>query len=132
MHKRILLIALLVALVGCGSAQQSAVNPAARSYELYSWQLEGKWVYMIFDMSIRPRLYSDIVKNRATRIGIKAIEYHLRSLPKGSEIIWRKGAPEGMEVPVEEQKLVLMIPPKKQVRKMKAVCDRLGLKLRME
>ena len=125
MRKQALLLVLLMAFVGCGSAQKSS----AKSYELYSWELEGKWVYMIFDTATPPKVYKEIVTNKASRIGIKAIEYQLKELPKGSEVFWRKGAPEGMEVPKEGKSIVLTMPPQKQVKKMKAACDRLGLKL---
>jgi len=129
LRKQILLIVLLVAFAGCGKARQPGTD--ARSYEMYSWQFEGKWVYMIFDTSNRPKVYKEIVTNRAARIGVEAFEYQLKNLPKGSEVFWRKAAPEGMEVPKEGKSVVLTIPPKDEVEKLKAACDRLGLKLNM-
>ena len=117
-------IVLLMALTAYG-------QDSIKGYELYSWKVKRRWHYSLLLGTNRAKSYDEITSRQAERIGIEALKAELRKIPKGDEVFWRSAAHPGVEEPRTKGAPVLELPSRKRIKRIKAYCEKLGIKLRL-
>ena len=100
-----------------------------KGYELYSWKMKGRWHYSLLTGTNRAKSYEEITSRSTERIGIDALKAELKKVPKGEEVYWRSAAHPGVEKPRAKGSPVLEHPSRKRIKRIKAICDKLGIKL---
>jgi hypothetical protein len=121
------LVLLLIAVAAHGQSQR----PEMKGYELYSWKLKGRWHYSILPGTNRSKTYEDIMLNKSIGIGDAALKTELKKIPKGGEVFWMSDAPTNIEKPKSGQWIDLKMPSRKRIKRIKAYCDKLGIKLKL-
>ena len=119
------LIASMVAAVGLSRTQESA------KYELYSWKQGNVWYYALFEEGSRGAVYEEIISDKSALKGTVALEAALKKLPKGKEISWMSDAPSGIQKPNGKDVPEIKLPSRQRIKRVKAYCDKLGLKLKL-
>lgn len=115
----------MIATVGLSRTQESA------KYELYSWQQDGVWYYALFEEGTRAAAYEEIVSEKSAIKGTVALEAALKKLTKGKEILWMSDAPSGIEKPSGKNLPDIKLPSRQRIKRVKAYCDKLGIKLKL-
>jgi hypothetical protein len=118
-----LLFASMIATVGVSRSRQG------EKYELYSWKQSGVWHYALFEEGTRARNYEELISSRSAIKGTVALEAALKKLSKGKEILWMSDAPQGMEKPDGKVVPDIRLPSRERIKRVKAYCDKLGIKL---
>jgi len=113
----------MIATVGLSRTQESA------EYELYSWKQGDFWYYALFEEGTRPGDYEEIISGKSALKGTIAFEAALKKLPKGKEILWMSDAPRGVEKPIGKNLPDLKLPSRQRIKRVKAYCEKLGIKL---
>lgn len=113
----------MITTVGLSRTQESA------KCELYSWKQGNVWYYALFEEGTRAAAYEEIVSEKSAIKGTVALEAALKKLPKGKEILWMSDAPPGIEKPNGKNLPDLKLPSRQRIKRVKAYCDRLGIKL---
>ena len=128
LHKQIMAgcAALLILLTANVYGQHSV-----KHYELYSWKLKGKWHYSLLVGSNRAKSYDEIISRNAERIGSEELEEELKKIPKGEEVVWMGDAPMGAKRSETSKDIDLKHPTRKRIERIKAICDRLGIRLKL-
>jgi len=124
LRKSIAAVAMLVALATCGQAAQ-----AMKGYELYSWRVKGRWHYAVMAGTNRAKSYDEITAKENERIGIAALEAELKKLPRGESLFWRSAAHSGVIKPRAKGSPILELPSRQRIKRIKAYCDKLGIRL---
>jgi hypothetical protein len=117
------LFASMTAIVASSRTQQGA------RYELYSWKQSGVWYYALFEEGTRTGNYEESISSRSAIKGTVALEAALKKLSKGKEILWMSDAPQEMEKPDGKVVPDIRLPSRQRIKRVKACCDKLGLKL---
>jgi hypothetical protein len=119
------------------SQAASSLPPLPRSmagYELYSWQSNDQWNFVLTTGTNRSKSVEEITKGKdatgdfvkLSATSIDGIKQHLQRLPKNEEIAWiGKKTREQFLVPAGP----LVLPPAEIVDAIKAYCKQLGLNL---
>jgi hypothetical protein len=115
----------MIATVGLSRTQESA------GYELYSWKQGNVWYYALFEEGTRAGTYEELISDKSAIKGTAALEAALKKLPKGKEISWMSDAPPGVEKPSGKDVPDLKLPSRQRIKRVKAYCDKLGLKLKL-
>jgi hypothetical protein len=123
-RKSIAALALLVALAVSAQAAQ-----AMKGYELYSWKAKGRWHYAVLAGTNRAKSYEEITSKDNERIGIDALAAELKKLPRGEEVFWMSAAHTGVAKPQTKGSPILELPSRQRIKRIRAYCDKLGLKL---
>ena len=124
LRKAIAAVGLLVALAVSAQASQ-----AMKGYELYSWRVKGHWHYAVMIGTNRAKSYDEITAKENERIGIAALEAELKKLPRGEELFWRSAAHPGVIKPRAKGSPILELPSRQRIKRIKAYCDKLGIRL---
>lgn len=124
LRRAITAVGLLVALAGAAQAAQ-----AMKGYELYSWKVNGHWHYAVIAGTNRAKSYDEITAGANERAGIAALEAELKKLPRGESLFWRSAAHPGVAKPRAKGSPVLELPSRHRIKRIKAICERLGLRL---
>jgi hypothetical protein len=115
----------------------NAASPLPRSmkgYELYSWQFDGQWNFVLMTSTNRLKSVDEITKGkdstgdfvRLSAHSVEGIKQHLQRLPKNEEIAWiGKRTREQFQA----QAGPLSLPPTEIIAEIKAYCKQLGLNL---
>ena len=119
-------ILLLIAVTAHGQSLQ----PEMKGYELYSWKMKGRWHYSLLVGTNRSKTYEEIRSNGVV-IGDTALKSALKKIPKGGEVFWMSDAPPNIEKPKSGQWIDLKMPSRKRIKKIKAYCGKLGIKLKL-
>jgi hypothetical protein len=119
-------VVLLVALAVSVQASQ-----AMKGYELYSWKVKGRWHYAVLVGTNRAKSYEEITSPDNERLGIAALKAELKKLPRGEEVFWRSAAHSGVAKPRAKGSPILELPSRKRIKRIKAYCDKLGIKLNL-
>ncbi|MEW6208682.1 MAG: hypothetical protein AB1631_09970 [Acidobacteriota bacterium] len=98
-------------------------------YELYSWKQGSVWHYALFEEGTRAGSYEELISNRSALKGTAALEAALKKLPKGKEVLWMSDAPQGMGKPDGKVVPDISLPSRQRIKRVKAYCDKLGIKL---
>ena len=115
---------MLVAFAASAQAAQ-----ALKGYELYSWKVKGRWHYALLAGTNRAKSYDEIISPANERVGIAALEAELKKLPRGEEVFWMSAAHAGVLKPRAKGAAVLELPSRQRIRRIKAYCDKHGVKL---
>ena len=124
LRRSIAAVGLLVALVVSAHAAQ-----AMKGYELYSWKVKGRWHYAVMAGTNRAKSYDEITARENERIGISALTSELKRLPRGETLLWRSAAPAGVSKPRVKGSPILELPSRQRIKRIKAICEKLGLRL---
>lgn len=119
--------ALLILVTANGQAPQQSM----KGYELYSWKVKGKWHYSLLVGTNRSKTYDEIISRNAERIGSEALEAELKKIPRGEEVFWMGDAPVGAKRSATSKGLDLKHPSRRRIKGIKAICERLGIKLKL-
>ncbi|MEK6288779.1 MAG: hypothetical protein AABO57_23930 [Acidobacteriota bacterium] len=120
-------VTLLMSLTAYGQVPQQSM----KGYELYSWKVKGKWHYSLFVGTNRAKTYGEITSRGAERIGIEALEAELKKIPRGGEVFWMGDAPAGARRPATDRAIDFKHPSRKRIESVRAICDKLGIQLRL-
>lgn len=118
---------LLILLVITASGQEPPGS--MKGYELYSWKVNGRWHYSVLPGTNRAKNYDEITSRQAERVGVDALRAELKNIPKGGEVFWRSAAHPGVEKPRAKGAPVLELPSRKRIKRIKAYCEKIGIKL---
>ena len=121
------MISLVVALAALGQVPQRGL----KGYELYSWQSDGKWHYSILTGTNRNKTYEEITSQKPVLVGDTALRAALRKLPRGEEVFWMSDGPHVVAKSGTDEVSGLKMPSRKRIKRLKAYCDKLGIKLKL-
>ena len=122
-------ICVATSLITMSSSVQSAQS--MKGYELYSWKIKGHWYYSLLPGTNRPRTYEEVTAPGLVRKDASGLKAELEKLPKGEEVFWRSDAPPGVIKPGSGQIVEMKHPSRSRIKGIKAMCDKLGLKLKL-
>ena len=111
------------------SAQTSAAG--AKGYELYSWKIKRNWHYALVPGTNHAKSYEEITAKNLERVGTDALEAELMKIPRGEEVFWKGDAPPGAKRSESSKGIDLKHPSRKRIERIKAICDKLGIKLKL-
>jgi hypothetical protein len=124
LRRSIAAVGLFVALAVSAQAAQ-----AMKGYELYSWKVKGRWHYAVMAGTNRAKSYDEITTQANERIGIAALTAELKKLPRGETLFWRSAAHPGVTRPRAKGSPILELPSRHRIKHIKAICERLGIRL---
>ena len=117
--------ALLLSLTAYGQAPQTSM----KGYELYSWKIKGHWYYSLLPGTNRLKTYVEITAPGVVRRDAAGLKAELQKLPRGEEVFWMSDAPAGASKSAAGQVLNVKHPSRTRIKGIKAICDKLGIKL---
>jgi hypothetical protein len=118
---------LLISLTAYSQTPQTSM----KGYELYSWKIKGHWYYSLLPGTNRQKSYEEITASSIVRRDAAGLESELQQLPRGEEVFWMSDAPAGASKSTAGQSLNVKHPSRKRIKGIKAMCDKLGIKLRL-
>ena len=119
-------VAVVLLLIGAISAQAAQ---ATNRYELYSWKVKGRWHYAIIEGTERAKSYEEITAKDSQYTGLAALKDELKKLPRGAELFWMSAAHAGVDKPQTKDSPILELPSRQRIKRIKADCEKLGIKL---
>ncbi len=119
----------LLLVAAAANAQTSAIG--AKGYELYSWKIKSHWYYSLLPRSNDSKTFEQITSSASVRRDTSGLTSALGKLPKGEEVFWMGDAPAGAIKSATEHGLSLKHPSRKRIKHIKAICDKLGIKLNL-
>lgn len=102
-----------------------------KGYELYSWKIKGHWYYSLLPGTNRSKTYEEITAPERVKRGESDLKSELQKLPKGEEVFWRSDAPQGIIKPTSGLIVEIKHPSRQRIKNIKAMCDRLGIRLKL-
>jgi hypothetical protein len=121
------LAALLISLTAHGQTPQTSM----KGYELYSWKIKGHWYYSLLPGTNRSKSYEEITAPSVVRRDAAGLKAELQKLLRGEEVFWMSGAPAGANKSPTGQLLNVKHPSRNRIKGVKAICENLGIKLRL-
>ena len=123
LRKALVTMIVLAALAVCAPAQ------AMKGYELYSWKVKGRWHYALLEGTNRAKSYDEITATATERVGMAALEAELKKLARGEEVFWMSAAHGSVMKPTAKGSPILELPSRQRINRVKAYCEKLGIKL---
>jgi hypothetical protein len=124
---KICIVVLLITIGGSGQSTQ----PSMKGYELYSWKIKGHWYYSLLPATNRSKTYEEIAAPERVKRDASGLKSELQKLPKGEEVFWRADAPSGAIRPSSGQMIEIKHPSRERIKSIRAMCERMGLKLKL-
>ncbi len=121
------LAALLISLTAHGETPQKQM----KGYELYSRKIKGHWYYSLLPGTNRLKSYEEITAPGVVRRDAAGLKAELQKLPRGEEVFWMSDAPAGASKSAAGQLLNVKHPSRKRIQGIKAMCDKLGIILKL-
>jgi hypothetical protein len=128
MFRRAILAAVALLLIAAAAQGQTSVT-GATGYELYSWKIKGHWYYSLLPRSSSSKTYEEITASALVRRDTSGLTSALSNLSRGEEVFWMGDAPAGAIKSATKRGLSLKHPSHKRIKRIKAICDKLGIKL---
>jgi hypothetical protein len=125
------LIAPLAAVLISFTAFGQTSPTSTKGYELYSWKIKGHWYYSLLPGTDRLKTYGEITAPSVVRRDADGLRSELRKLAKGEEVFWMSDSPAGASKSTTGEVLNVKHPSRKRIKHIKAICDKLGIKLRL-
>ena len=119
--------ALLISLTAHGQTTQKSM----KGHELYSWKVKGHWYYSLLPGTNRLKSYEEITAPSIVRRDAGGLRSALQKLPRGEEVFWMSDAPAGADKSATGQTINVKHPSRQRIKSIKAMCDKLGIKLRL-
>lgn len=120
-----------IALLLVAAAANAQTSAAAKGYELYSWKIKSHWYYSLLPRSNDSTTFEQITASASVRRDTSGLTSALGKLPKGEEVFWMGDAPAGAIMSATEHGLSLKHPSRKRIKHIKAICDKLGIQLKL-
>lgn len=120
-------VALVIALTAYGQTSLTST----KGYDLYSWKIKGHWYYSLLPRSSGSRTYEEITASSLVRRDTSGLESELRNLLRGEQVFWMGDAPAGAKRSATDRALDLKHPSRKRIKRVRAICEKLGLKLKL-
>jgi hypothetical protein len=130
MVRRSVFAAVALLLIAAAAYGQSSVT-GATGYELYSWKIKGHWYYSLMPRSTGSKTFEEITAPALVRRDTSGLTSALGKLPRGEGVFWMGDAPAGAIKSATEHGLSLKHPSRKRIKRIKAICDKLGIKLNL-
>ena len=112
------------------SASYPQKHPAPmKGYEVFSWKENGHWHYSLLPGTNRSKTYEEITSKTTVIVGTSNFESELKRLPKGANLLWQSDAPVGVKRPASSDATSFKHPSRKRINRIRALCDKLGIKL---
>jgi hypothetical protein len=108
-----------------------AAQSSMKGYELYSWKIKDHWYYSLLPGTNRSKTYEEITAPGVVKKDASGLKAELEKLPKGEEVFWRSDAPPGVIKPASGPLVEIKHPSRARIKGIKAMCDKLGLKLKL-
>ncbi len=121
------LSAFLISLTVLGQTPQGSI----KGYELYSWKSKGHWYYSLLPGTNRSKSYEEITEPSIVKRDSAGLKAELQKLQKGEEVFWMSDAPDSARKSGAGQLLNVKHPSRKRIEDIKAICDKLGIKLKL-
>jgi hypothetical protein len=128
MFRRASLAVVALLLIAISSSAQTSVT-GEKGYELYSWKIKSHWYYSLLPRSNSSKTYEEITASPLVRRDTSGLTSALSKLPRGEDVFWMGDAPAGAEMSATKNGLSLKHPSRKRIKRIKAICDKLGIKL---
>ena len=128
MIRRSMLAVVSLLLISASVPAQSSLT-GAKGYELYSWKIKSHWYYSLLPRSNDSKTFEQITNSASVRRDTSALTSALSKLPRGEEVFWMGDAPAGAIKSATEHGLSLKHPSRKRIKHIKAICEKLGIKL---
>jgi trehalose-6-phosphate synthase len=113
------------------AAQSQTSMTGAKGYELYSWKIKSHWYYSLLPRSNSAKTYEEITASSLVRRDTSGLTSALSKLSRSEEVFWMGDAPAGAIKSATEHGLSLKHPSRKRIKRIKAICDKLGIKLNL-
>ena len=130
MFRRSMVAIATLLLIAAAAHGQSSVT-GAKGYELYSWKIKGHWYYSLMPRSNRSKTFEEITAPALVRRDTRGLTAAVGGLPRGEEVFWMGDAPAGAIKSATEHGLSLKHPSRKRIKRIKAICHKLGIKLNL-
>src|SRR5581483_10949934 len=89
----------------------STLPPSMKGWELYSWQKDNQWRFVLFVGTNRLKTASEILSSEGAVIGVDGIQTELARLPKGEQVFWgSRGCPNLVFLPPRYRKRYKIFP----------------------
>ena len=124
-------IALFAALLFSLNAHGETPQTPTQGYELYSWKIKGHWHYSLLPGTNRLKSYEEITAPGVVKRDADGLKAELRKLPRGERVFWMSDAPAGASKSAAGQILNVKHPSRTRIKGIKAMCDKLGIKLKL-
>ena len=128
---RKLTFAVIAALLISVTAHAQTANPSEKGYLLYSWKVKNHWYYSLLPGTNRLKTYDEITAPEVVRRDSAALRAELQKLPKGEVVLWMSDAPRGAAQSGSGQGLNIKHPSRTRIKHIKAICNKLGIRLRL-
>ena|SRR5215813_693452 len=113
------------------SASAQTGDPSIKGYELYSWKIKGHWYYSLLPGTNRTKTYEEITAPGVVKRDALGLKRELQKLPKGEEVFWKADAPPGVTKSPSGPLIEMKHPSRKRIKGIKAMCEKLGLRLKL-
>lgn len=123
----ICLAALLFSFAAYGQTPQTSL----KGYELYSWKIKNHWYYSLLPGTNRAKTYAEITAPGIVQRDTAGLKAQLKKLPKGEVVLWMADAPAGAARSATGQVLNVKHPSRTRIKSIKAICDKLGIRLKL-
>jgi len=124
-------IAFLAALFISTTALAHSTQSSTNGYELYSWKIKNHWYYSLLPATNRSKSYAEITAPAVVRRDAAGLKAELEKLSRGETVRWLSTAPSGAGKSPTGQMLNVKHPSRARIKNIKAICDMLGIKLRL-
>ena len=104
---------------------------AKKGYELYSWKIKNHWYYSLLPRATSSKSYAEITGSKSVQRDTSGLESELRKLPRGEEVFWMGDAPDRADNAHASRTLDLKHPSRKRIKRIKAICNKLGIRLKL-
>lgn len=128
MFQRASLGVVALLLIAISASAQTAMT-GAKGYELYSWKIKSHWYYSLVPRSGISKTYEEITAPELVQRDTAGLTSALKKLPRGEEVFWMGDAPTATVLSSTKKALSLKHPSRQRIKRIKAICDKLGIKL---
>jgi hypothetical protein len=125
------IISCITALLISSTAYAHSTQESMKGYELFSWKVGNHWYYSLLPATNRVKSYEEITAPAVVRRDSAGLKAELEKLPRGETVRWMSTAPRGAGKSPTGQVLNVKHPSRARIKNVKAICDKLGIKLQL-
>ena len=125
------IIASVFVLLFSAISQSHASQESTRGYELFSWKVGNHWYYSLLPATSEVRSYEEITAPAVVRRDSAGVKTELEKLSRGETVVWKSTAPRGAAKSATGKMLNIKHPSRARIKNIKAICDKLGIKLQL-
>jgi hypothetical protein len=125
------IIGLLAALLISSTSHSGTTQESIKGYELFSWKVGNHWYYSLLPATNRSKSYAEITAPAVVRRDAAGLKAELEKLSRGETVRWLSTAPSGAGKSPTGQMLNVKHPSRARIKNIKAICEKLGIKLQL-